>query len=230
MKGTIISNFYIPTTSPDDWKRLLAKPDKHWKDGYSAKLLAYAWQQANGFPAPVKRVFKKSSIPLFQDVELLLAFPEYKVPLRGGVRPSQNDIFILARGNGELISIMVEGKAAETFGPTVAEWKADYSEGKRTRLGFLCELLDIPTSGIDHIRYQLLHRTASAIIEAKRFNVPNALMLVHSFSKADESFADYTSFLALYCVGGVNPGSLVYVNDLDGVILYCAWVKDSSRK
>ena len=160
----------------------------------------------------------------------MFAFPEYKVPLRGGVRPSQNDIFVLARGNGELISIMVEGKAAESFGPTVADWKKDFSKGKRARLDFLCQLLEIPSSGIDRIRYQLLHRTASAVIEARRFNAPNALMLVHSFSKLDESFADYVVFLDLYGLEHLKPSSLVYVKNLDGVNLYCAWVRDSSRR
>ncbi len=226
MKATPVSKFYLPATGPDDWKRLLAEPDKHWKDVYSAKSFAYAWQRANDFPPAVRKVFGSSGIPVFQDTELLLALPEYKVPLPGGVRPSQNDIFVLARGNDQLITIMVEGKVSESFGPTVAVWKSDFREGKRTRLDFLCELLEIPSSGIDHIRYQLLHRTASAVIEARRFSAPNALMLVHSFSKTDESFTDYAGFVGLYGLVGVMPGSLVYVKNLDGVNLYCAWVKD----
>jgi len=45
---------------------------------------------------------------IFQGIEILAAFPEYKVPLLGGRRASQNDIFILAKGAGQLVSIMVE--------------------------------------------------------------------------------------------------------------------------
>ncbi|MFA7012304.1 MAG: hypothetical protein WC202_05045, partial [Desulfobacterales bacterium] len=47
--------------------------------------------------------------------------PEHKVPLPGGSRSSQNDIWVLARSKGQLISIAVEGKVSETFGPTVQE-------------------------------------------------------------------------------------------------------------
>ncbi len=32
------------------------------------------------------------------------------------------------------------------------------------------------------VRYQLLHRTASVVIEAKRFHATTAVMIVHSFS------------------------------------------------
>ena len=42
-----------------------------------------------------------------------------------------------------------------------------------------------------HSKYQLLHRTASAIIEAERFNANHALMLVHSFSLANEWYGDF---------------------------------------
>ena len=74
MKATPTSKFYLPATSPDDWKHLLAKPNKHWKDGYSAKSLAYAWQQAKGFPPPVKRVFRKSGVPLFSGCGVVVRF------------------------------------------------------------------------------------------------------------------------------------------------------------
>jgi Domain of unknown function (DUF6946) len=37
------------------------------------------------------------------------------VPLPGGVRPSQNDLFVLARGAKGAIAIMVEGKVSESL-------------------------------------------------------------------------------------------------------------------
>jgi hypothetical protein len=147
---------------------------------------------------------------LFQGIELLLAFPEYKVLLPGGLRPSQNDIFILVKANNQLVSIMVEGKVSEPFGETITEWREDNSEGKNIRLKFLLEKLRLEENKqIDTIRYQLLYRTASAIIEAERFKAENALLLVHSFSRSNEWFDDYSQFLALF---GLNtePDSLVF--------------------
>ena len=224
-----MSKFFIPANNPEDWKSLLAKPDKHWRTGYSAKSLAYCWQGANGFPQSVRKVFRDSRIELFKNIELLLAFPEYKVPLPGGKRASQNDIFILAKGKNQLVSITVEGKVYEPFGDTISKWKSAKSKGKETRLKFLCDLLQLGKEQIDHIRYQLLHRTASAVIEAKRFNAENALMLVHSFStedeKDDETFKDYYEFLRLYAREGVID-SVVFAKEIQGVNLYFGWVRE----
>ena len=219
-----MSKFFIPANNPEDWKLLLAEPGKHWKDEYSAKSLAYCWQGVNDFPKSVKKVFKNSGMQLFQNVKLLFAFPEYKValPPRGG-HPSQNDIFILAKGNNQLISIAVEGKALEPFGETIAEWKSNSTKGKQTRFTFLCDLLQLDKKKIGHIRYQLLHRTASAIILAEKFNAKNALMLVHSFKANIEAFQDYQRFLELFGVKG-EVDSLSYAKRINGIKLFFGWV------
>jgi Domain of unknown function (DUF6946) len=115
-----LSKKYIPATKPEDWQSLLADPKTQWKKGYSARTLAYCWQEADGFPDCVTRSFKKSDIDLFQNIEMLLAIPEHKVSLPGGSRSSQNDLFVLAKGDGQLISITVEGKVSEHFGDTVS--------------------------------------------------------------------------------------------------------------
>ena len=214
-----MNKIFIPARKPADWKSLLAEPDKHWKTGYSAKTLAYCWQEAKGFPECVKKVFKKSEIELFRNIELLLAFPEYQVVLPGGARPSQNDIFILAKGNNQLVSIMVEGKVSEPFGNTIAEWRKHNSEGKDIRLKFLLEELGLEENEqIDSVRYQLLHRTTSAIIEAKKFKAENALMLVHSFSRSDEWFEDYIQFLGLFGLRA-ETDSLVLAKNINGIDL-----------
>lgn len=227
-----MTKVYLPATSAEDWRRLLARPEKHWKTGYSAKSLAYSWQNGEGFPASVQTVFSSSGIDLFQKAELLLAIPEYQVPLPGGRRASQNDIFVLATGNGQLLSIMVEGKVAESFGDTVADWKSPSTPGKCERLRYLCDLLELPEEQVEHIRYQLLHRTASAVIEARRFDAGHALMLVHSFGQSseegNESFQDYCEFLDLIGTKG-EMDSLVSGRNLSGTNLYFAWVNGDKK-
>ena len=42
-----MNKIFIPTKSPKDWKQFLAEPKKHWKDGCSAKSLAYSWEKAD---------------------------------------------------------------------------------------------------------------------------------------------------------------------------------------
>ena len=201
-----MAQILIPASSPEDWQKLLAEPEKHWKRGYSARTLAYCWQEAQGFPLSVSRVFAGSGLALFEEVEPLLLIPEHQVSLPGGRRPSQNDIWILARSGGSLISIAVEGKVSEPFGPTLEEWFKDRSPGKRVRLEFLVKELGLPRHPPESTRYQLLHRTASSIIEAKRFTAHHAMMLVHSFDQADEGFDDYTAFVSEFGTQAVVNG------------------------
>lgn len=223
-----MSRIFVPTTSPEDWRKLLADPEKHWRTGFSAKSLAYCWEEAGGFPPEVVRLFSKSEIPSFEKIKLLLAIPEYQVSLPGGTRPSQNDIFVLGRAQGQLVAIMVEGKVSESFGPTVGEWKATESQGKTQRLKFIREQLGLEEELPLDIRYQLLHRTASAVIEAKRFNARSAAMLVHSFSQEDQGFEDYQAFLGLFGVQA-SPNRLVFVNETQGINLYCGWARGNPK-
>lgn len=89
-------------------------------------------------------------------------------------------------------------------------------------------MLKLAKDKVNNIRYQLLHRTASAVIEAGRFNAPNALTLVHSFSETNEWFDDYSQFLALFGAKGA-PDSLAFARNLNGVNLYFAWVKGEGQ-
>ena len=186
----------VPAESAEDWRRLLAEPDKHWRRGYSAHAIAHCWQDADGFPEEIAAVL--SRCPRFEDLELLIAIPEHQVPLPGGQRPSQNDVWALARGPHGLVSIAVEGKVSEPFGEPVGKWRENASEGKNVRLRFLCDELGLSYPPPDAIAYQLLHRTVSAIIEARRFLARDAIMLVHSFSASDAWFEDYERFLSLF--------------------------------
>jgi hypothetical protein len=219
-----VNRLYVPISKPQDWQALLAEPDKHWKAGYSAKALAQCWMEADGFPQSVKNAFSSSGIKVLENIELLLAIPELKVSLPGGARPSQNDLFVLARGGGDLIVIMVEGKVAEPFGPTLGEWLENASDGKKRRLAYLEAELGLPSPVPPTIRYQLLHRAASAVIEARRFNARHAMMLVHSFSETDEWFEDYVAFAALYGAKAAT-GMVKFVKAIDENALYLGWVK-----
>ncbi|MBU0987491.1 MAG: hypothetical protein KKH68_09585 [Proteobacteria bacterium] len=223
-----MSKIYIPSTKPEDWQSLLADPEKHWRTGYSARALAYCWQEADGFPDCVKRAFRESNIDLFHEIEILLAIPEHKVTLPGGVRSSQNDLFVLAKSNDELISIAVEGKVSEPFGDTVSKWLKNETPGKKKRLEFLCRELGIAKANVSNIRYQLLHRTASAILEAKRFNASNALMLVHSFSQTDEWFENYALFAALFGIDA-KKNRIHSAGKINTIQLYLGWVKGDPK-
>jgi hypothetical protein len=188
------------TSGPASWQALLADPTKHWRTRYSARTLAHSWEAADGFPPEVSTAFAMSDDPLLANLEPLLAVPEFKVPLPGGERASQNDVFVLARSSAGPVALMVEGKVNESFGPTLEEWSLEASKGKQTRLAFLLSTLGLPAQIAGGIRYQLLHRTASALIEGERYRAAASVLLVHSFSTRQAGWADYRAFLKLFGV------------------------------
>jgi hypothetical protein len=215
--------FFAPADDPADWQRLLAKPDLHWKTGYSARSIAHSWTEARGFPREIRAIFEDSSVSCLHDLDFLIGFPEHEVPLPGGRRPSQNDVFVLGKGSDGLVSISVEGKVSEPFDSPVDERFAEPTPGQSTRLEFLLNLLELNRNDVGAIGYQLLHRTASAVLEAQRFDARHAVMLVHSFSQEMKHFDDYAAFVGLYG-HTAEAGRLVKAKQLGDVTLYLGWV------
>jgi len=239
-----VTRIFVPTKSADDWQALLAEPETQWKTGFSARALAYCWEEADGFPPSVRAAFLASRVPLFEVMELLLALPEHKVPLPGGQRATQTDLFALGKSGDDLVSIAVEGKVAESFGERVEDWlerrAADEekkgrtrapSAGAQERLTYLCGLLGLPEEDVSDLRYQLLHRTASALIEARRFSARNALMLVHSFSQTDPpvGFDDFETFARRLNCEDAATGTVVFVGERAGISLYLGWATGEAR-
>lgn len=184
-----MTRILTPSPGPGAWRQFLAEPEKHWVKGYSARTLAHAWEAADGMPDEVADILGEA----FGPFELLLAIPEHKTPLPGGRRESQSDVFALIRHQQGLATCTIEGKVDEPFGPIVAEWIRDASPGKKERIAYICELLglsEIPAA----VHYQLLHRTASALIEADRFCATDSVMIVHSFSPEQRWFEAYERF------------------------------------
>jgi len=211
------------TSSPDDWQALLAEPKKQWRTGYSARTLAHCWEAADGFPPEVSSALAKSIDPLLANLEPILAIPEFKVPLPGGERASQNDIFVLARSKAGPVSIMVEGKVNESFGYTIEEWRVNDSPGKKKRLSFLLQKIGLSKQIAGEIRYHLLHRAVSASIEGERYRAVASGMLVHSFSKKHTGWSDYRRFLNLFGVRA-EIGQPQRLPGTQVVPLFAAWI------
>ncbi len=220
---SIMSRILSFTTGPEDWRALLADPVKHWRSGFSARTLAHCWEEANGFPPEVTQAFNQTPDPMLADLTPILAVPEFKVPLPGGVRASQNDIFVLARSSAGPVSIMVEGKVSESFGPTLDEWHKEASLGKEERLRFLLRTLGLVASPEGTIRYQLLHRAASAIITGGQYRAVAAILLIHSFSEEPLGWADYQAFTRLFGVVA-ELGTIQRLGSTSSIQLFGGWV------
>lgn len=220
--GWWMTRVHIPSSGPIAWQAFLAKSDLHWRTGYSAKTLAYCWESANGLPPEIARMFDAPA-------ELLLAVPEYKVPLPGGTTQSQNDVFAFVRHADQTCATMIEGKVNEPFDKTVAEWLRTPSDGKQVRLRYICQLLGLdPDQPPLHLRYQLLHRTASALIEARRFKTDEAAMIVHSFSSQRLWFDDFAALLDVLGISA-EPDTAVVATLPSGQRLRLGWATGDAR-
>lgn len=215
-----MSRHFRSMESLADWRQL--HPERHWKPGYSAQMLAESWHGAgNAMPPAVRAALDSAADHRLHGLELVAAFGEYKTPLPGGSRPSHTDLLVVARSVDSLVVIGVEGKCQEAFGPTIAEW--DRSE---ERLDYLQGLLPSGRRFDGAIRYQLLHRSASAAIEAERFHAPIAVMLVHQFGGECESWADYAAFLATFQVEARQGAVQFLGNCSNGIELFAGWVSE----
>jgi hypothetical protein len=214
---------FVPSRGVSSWQERLADPAGHWRTGFSARAMAHAWEAASGWPPEIAVLLDAACGPC----QPLMVLPEWQTALPGGRRNSQSDALLIAsRGDG-LIVAAIEGKVDESFGPTVADWLTEASAGKATRLAFLCERLGLSGETGD-LHYQLLHRTASALIEAERFHATYAAMIVHSFSPERRWFDAFSRFVER--LGGVaDVGVPIAVNVPGAMPLVMGWACGDQR-
>lgn len=241
-----MSKLVIETQGLCGWQSRLADPVKHWKRCYSAFELAVSWERAaadkdneSDIPPQILDLLLKQK-PELPKPELVVGIVEHKVALPHGRTASQNDLWALVKVGDHFLSLAVEGKAGEDFDDLVSDWlrkrnesrphtEAKESPTKRKRLDFLLQQLGIHGVDVSDLRYQLLHRTASALIEANRVGAKYAAMIVQSFKNpvrnADGKahFDDFRRF-GERLRASVEEGQLATVPNREGVQLYLGWV------
>jgi hypothetical protein len=217
-----MSRILACTTGATDWQQFLADPEKHWRDGYSAKALADSWEGSNGFPAEFVVALEACADRRLAGAQPYYAVPEYKTELPGGERPSQTDLLVFGRANGGAFAMAVEGKVNESFGPLLGDWN-DGSKGKNERWAFLCRTLGVAESQPSTLRYQLFHRAASAVLAAHQHHASLAVLAVHSFSPKHTGLADFEAFFRLFAPAPAR-GSFAPMKVLNGIQLYAGWI------
>ena len=214
----------VPLLKPEDVIPHLGKPT-HWKQGRSAKAVADSWFQADDIPPRVRAVLDQA--PEFREAELVDAWLERCTDLgdrRGSA--SQTDLLAVLGIGDELAVMAVEAKVTESFGPLVSEWIGAGGEGKEDRLRRLCALLRCDPNSVGDLRYQLFHRTAAAILEARRYRAAKAVLMVHSFCPDATGLSDFMAFFERVGVSGVGRdllGGPVRVGEVD---LWVGWASD----
>ncbi|MBC7808141.1 MAG: hypothetical protein H7145_18580, partial [Akkermansiaceae bacterium] len=117
-----------------------------------------------------------------------------------------------------------------SLGPTLDVWQRTTTSGRKTRLAYLVELLGLTPPLPQNLRYQLLHRTASAVIEAKRFRSEVAVLVLQSFSPDNNGFDDFEQFVRLMGMADpVTNDAVIPLGVRDGVTLYAVWARSAAK-
>lgn len=217
---------FVPSSGLCSWRQGLGNPRTHWKRGASAFEAAISWELAarteRGVPPEIATLLDQHDG--LRDAKLLFAFPEHTVDIPGGNAASQSDVWAVLGGAPGLMSMAVEAKADEAFDDTIDKWlaKGKQPNGRHARLKYLSESLGMPGGFPGSIRYQLLHRMLSPILEARRIGAGHAVMMVQSFRVPSPSIADFAAFAE--CLGvEVAPGKLVRVDRFTDIAVYLGW-------
>ena len=219
---------HVPLLRPEDAIHHLGSPT-HWQPGRSAKSVVDLWFSANALPSSILAALSADAV--LHDCRLLDAFLERSVDLGDGQRPSQTDLMAIVRHESGLGVIAIEAKVDETFGPTVAEWLADPKGDLPTRtarLDRLCGMIGLDPATVGSLRYQLIHRTASAIIEAKRYHAQDAAMMVQSFCPRRSWFDDFSAFASALGFSSPQVGAISEPKICDDVALRIGWVAEAN--
>ena len=219
-----LTRIAVPLLKAEDVIPHLGKPT-HWKHGRSAKAVADSWFQANDLP-PRIRAMLDQSVEL-KGAELIDAWLERCTDLgdRRGTA-TQTDLLAVLGVSDELAVMAVEAKVAESFGPLVSEWIAEGGKGKEDRLQRLCDLLGFDRNDVGDLRYQLFHRTAAPILEARRYRANKAVLMVHSFCENDTGLRDFMAFFETMGVRGCGEDALGGPVPVGEVTLWAGWTGD----
>lgn len=221
-----ISRVHVPLLQPEDVIPHLGKGELHWRDGYSAKAVCERWFPANEIPPSVRSVLDQAEE--YRDAELIDAWLERSTHLPWGRgNPSQTDLLAVLGLGDELAVLGVEAKVKESFGPYVRDWLAEGGDNRAERLRGLCGLLELDASAVLDLRYQLLHRTAAAVLEAKRYRARHAAMIVQSFCADRTGLGDFREFAKAAGLGSVDADAISTPKRADGISLRIGWAADS---
>ena len=190
-------------------------------DERTAPELTARWRAADGFPPEIAQLLRSHEAT--RSATLLLAIPEHRVRLAGGVWAAPADLWALARTPRGLLSIVVGTDGAEPAGATARASQSACEHEQTDRA--VRSLLEIDRESERAIGSQLFHRTACALIEARRFFAATAAVIVHSFGARADSFLEFQSFARQ--MGGLlqRPGELTRVPPREGIDLFLGWAE-----
>lgn len=199
----------------EDWIEIVSA--RHYKPGHSAYECAQRWQGIGArFPTEIEAILRESKQRLLGSLEIKQIYAEFPVWLDTHTTPSKNDLMIFAEAPGNRkVVIAVESKCHESFAQPLENWIRTSDKPlpraqrklfksasgpvhrKVRRLNFLNTILSTNIDADSSVRYQLLHRTASAVLTARQTYAEAAVVLIQAFTESERNFQDFQDFCKL---------------------------------
>lgn len=124
--------------------------------------------------------------------------------------------------------LAVEAKVDETFGPTLEQKRATATGGQLARIAYLESELGRAVPFPDAVRYQLLHRSVSALLTARAFHAPVGIMLIQSFSPVSAWRGDFVAFCQELGCSSLSA-DLFEVHGIKDTRLILGWCKGNAK-
>jgi Domain of unknown function (DUF6946) len=195
--------------SVEDWF-MYAPPktgERQWEDGRSEKELARSWFRKE-FACPPEEMRVLLERAFRAEIAFDEAKPECVIKLDVFAGEHRNcDLVVLCNVGAKRMVINVEAKADEPFGRVIGEYydrKTGSGSKVPARIRQLSQALfgREPDEAIRNLRYQLLHATAAALVEAAASGAELGLFLVHEFwsasinrNKLTQNATDWENFV-----------------------------------
>jgi hypothetical protein len=173
-----------------DWFRLAppAGRARQWREGRSALELARRWI---GGRIPDEVAALLATAPAFRDFEPLEGFAEVRTPLdRFAGNTRNHDLLVVGRAAAAPALLDVEGKADESFGPTISQRMATARDARALnprsraleRVESLCSLVfGTSPEEVGGLRCQLLHAVAASVLIARERGATKVAWVAHEF-------------------------------------------------
>ena len=216
-----------PIHSVEDW--FVESPpkgkDKQWKDGFSAKECAKAWFRRSLAAVPEELTALFDTRDETRGLRAATVIPELATALDVYRGPRHADAVLMGLVGGRRTLVSIEAKAGEPFADEIGPYLLKVRKSKvPARIDGLAQaVFGMPVvtinPALEHLRYQLLHALAGALIEARNRGAVQALFVVHQLAtrggKAVASFVDFQNFVRVLThndVAALEPGVLMRVS------------------
>lgn len=191
----------------------------HWGERSSTKRCFKAWSHCQSLPQSIRDCLEGA--PEWRGFELARADLEARVDIDAHRNITRDDVASLfTRGHRRGIVIVEAKNEDEDFGVP-----SGHSTYPGYKLDTFAETIGLSTGALVRIKGQLLARTSSAIVRAKKSSASHAAVVVQCFGSNAPRRREMNALLEVFGVGELSSSGMSAPVALNGVNLRFGWAQ-----